>query len=39
MTCTHGHELRCYMRDPDGSLIEVSQSSQAAIDVSKRFAG
>jgi catechol 2,3-dioxygenase-like lactoylglutathione lyase family enzyme len=22
----HGHELRCYMRDPDGHLIEVGQS-------------
>ena len=35
----HGHELRCYMRDPDGYLIEVGQSSQAAIDAFKRFAG
>ena len=35
----HGHELRCYMRDPDGYLIEVGQPSQAAIDVFKKFAG
>ena len=35
----HGRELRCYMRDPDGYLIEVGQSSQAAIDTFKRFAG
>ncbi len=35
----HGHELRCYMRDPDGYLIEVGQSSQAAIDAFKVFAG
>ena len=23
----HGHEIRCYMRDPDGHLIEVGQST------------
>jgi lactoylglutathione lyase len=23
----HGAELRCYMRDPDGHLIEVGQST------------
>ena len=28
----HGRELRCYMRDPDGYLIEVGQYSQQAID-------
>jgi len=28
----HGHELRCYMRDPDGYLIEVGQHTQQAID-------
>jgi catechol 2,3-dioxygenase-like lactoylglutathione lyase family enzyme len=33
----HGHELRCYMRDPDGYLIEVGQSSQSAIDAFKSF--
>ena len=35
----HGHELRCYMRDPDGYLIEVGQSSPSAIDVFKKSAG
>ena len=35
----HGHELRCYMRDPDGYLIEVGQSSLSAIDVFNKFAG
>jgi catechol 2,3-dioxygenase-like lactoylglutathione lyase family enzyme len=35
----HGHELRCYMRDPDGYLIEVGQTSQSAIDAFKKFAG
>jgi hypothetical protein len=35
----HGHELRRYMRDPDGYLIEVGQPSQAAIDAFKKFAG
>ena len=33
----HGHELRCYMRDPDGYLIEVGQYSQMAIDNFKRY--
>jgi catechol 2,3-dioxygenase-like lactoylglutathione lyase family enzyme len=33
----HGAELRCYMRDPDGYLIEVGQSSQRAIDAFKSF--
>ncbi len=27
----HGNEMRCYMRDPDGYLIEVGQYSQRAI--------
>jgi len=27
-----GWELRCYMRDPDGYLIEVGQYSQKTID-------
>ena len=27
----HGHEWRCYMRDPDGYLIEVGQYSETAI--------
>ena len=33
----HGHETRCYMRDPDGYLIEVAQYTQAAIDNFKRY--
>jgi catechol 2,3-dioxygenase-like lactoylglutathione lyase family enzyme len=33
----HGHELRCYMRDPDGYLIEVGQYSQLALDNFKKF--
>jgi catechol 2,3-dioxygenase-like lactoylglutathione lyase family enzyme len=33
----HGHELRCYMRDPDGYLIEVGQYSQVAIDAFRKF--
>jgi catechol 2,3-dioxygenase-like lactoylglutathione lyase family enzyme len=28
----HGSEMRCYMRDPDGYLIEVGQYSQRSID-------
>jgi len=28
----HGSELRCYMRDPDGYLIEVGQYTQQSID-------
>jgi catechol 2,3-dioxygenase-like lactoylglutathione lyase family enzyme len=35
----HGHELRCYMRDPDGYLIEVGQYTQAAIDRFASFNG
>ena len=31
----HGWETRCYMRDPDGYLIEVGQSSQKMIDFLK----
>lgn len=33
----HGSELRCYMRDPDGYLIEVGQYTPAAIENFKRF--
>src|SRR5271165_6439383 len=33
----HGWELRCYMRDPDGYLIEVGQYSQASIERFKEF--
>jgi lactoylglutathione lyase len=25
----HGREIRCYMRDPDGHLIEVGQTTGA----------
>ena len=32
-----GDELRCYMRDPDGYLIEVGQYSQKAIDTFKEY--
>jgi catechol 2,3-dioxygenase-like lactoylglutathione lyase family enzyme len=28
----HGWETRCYMRDPDGHIIEVGQASQKMID-------
>jgi catechol 2,3-dioxygenase-like lactoylglutathione lyase family enzyme len=33
----HGHELRCYMRDPDGYLIEVGQYSRMAIEHFKEY--
>jgi catechol 2,3-dioxygenase-like lactoylglutathione lyase family enzyme len=33
----HGRETRCYMRDPDGYLIEVGQYTPAAIETFKRF--
>ena len=29
----HGLELRCYMRDPDGFIIEVGQASQKMLDM------
>ena len=29
----HGWEMRCYMQDPDGYIIEVGQSSQKMIDL------
>jgi len=32
-----GRETRCYMRDPDGYLIEVGQYIPAAIETFKRF--
>jgi catechol 2,3-dioxygenase-like lactoylglutathione lyase family enzyme len=35
----HGHEWRCYMRDPDGYLIEVGQYTQGAIDRFANFSG
>ncbi|MGB9233166.1 MAG: hypothetical protein WCC04_02050 [Terriglobales bacterium] len=28
----HGWEWRCYMRDPDGYLIEVGQYTEVALD-------
>jgi catechol 2,3-dioxygenase-like lactoylglutathione lyase family enzyme len=34
----HGHEWRCYMRDPDGYLIEVGQYTQSSLDNFKKFA-
>jgi len=33
----HGRETRCYMRDPDGYLIEVGQYSPAAIEGFRQF--
>jgi serine/threonine protein kinase len=35
----HGHEWRCYMRDPDGYLIEVGQYTQLASDRFAKFGG
>jgi hypothetical protein len=35
----HDHELRCYMRDPDGYLIEVGQYTPLAIEHFASFAG
>lgn len=32
-----GHEWRCYVRDPDGYLIEVGQYTQSALDSFKEF--
>ena len=34
----HGWEWRCYMRDPDGYLIEVGQYTQASLDRFKNYA-
>jgi len=34
-----GWEWRCYMRDPDGYLIEVGQYTQVALDYFKKNAG
>lgn len=33
----HGHEWRCYMRDPDGYLIEVGEYSQTSLDNFNEF--
>jgi NAD(P)-dependent dehydrogenase (short-subunit alcohol dehydrogenase family) len=35
----HGWEWRCYMRDPDGYLIEVGQYTQIALDRFNSYAG
>jgi catechol 2,3-dioxygenase-like lactoylglutathione lyase family enzyme len=35
----HGWEWRCYMRDPDGYLIEVGQYTQVALDHFKKHGG
>jgi catechol 2,3-dioxygenase-like lactoylglutathione lyase family enzyme len=35
----HGHEWRCYMRAPDGYLIEVGQYTPAAIERFASFTG
>ena len=34
----HGWEWRCYMRDPDGYLIEVGQYTQKSLDRFKKAA-
>ncbi|HEY6264791.1 MAG TPA: hypothetical protein VIW93_08320 [Candidatus Acidoferrum sp.] len=34
----HGWEWRCYMRDPDGYLIEVGQYTQMSLDRFKNYA-
>ncbi len=34
----HGWETRCYMRDPDGYIIEVGQASQKMIDLFRKHA-
>ena len=33
----NGEELRCYMRDPDGYIIEVGQYSQRSIDAFNEY--
>jgi len=35
----HGLEWRCYMRDPDGYLIEVGQYTQMVLDRFRSHAG
>ena len=32
-----GWEMRCYIRDPDGYIIEVGEHSQKMIDYLKRM--
>jgi hypothetical protein len=34
----HGWEWRCYMRDPDGNIIEVGQYTPASIERFKHYA-
>lgn len=33
----HGWETRCYMRDPDGYIIEVGEPSQKMIELFRRY--
>jgi catechol 2,3-dioxygenase-like lactoylglutathione lyase family enzyme len=33
----HGWETRCYMRDPDGYIIEVGEPSQKMIELLRRY--
>ena len=35
----HGWETRCYMKDPDGYIIEVGQASQKMMDLFIQHAG
>jgi catechol 2,3-dioxygenase-like lactoylglutathione lyase family enzyme len=35
----HGREWRCYMRDPDGYIIEVGQYTQQAIEAFEKYTG
>ncbi len=34
----HGWETRCYMRDPDGYIIEVGQASQKMVELFESYA-
>ena len=34
----HGWETRCYMRDPDGYIIEVGQPSQKMVELFRSYA-
>lgn len=33
----HGWEIRCYMRDPDGYIVEVGQASPQMIDLFNQY--
>ena len=35
----YGWEMRCYMRDPDGYIIEVGQASETMVKLFKEHAG